>query len=98
MPCRVVGNAQNTMSLLRGKHTPKTCNDRVMGQMVLYRVTQLKSIGTMLCQVVENAQNTMSSLRGKQTPKTNNEGGVGASQNGDGFFAFGFFLLHEWGP
>lgn len=27
MPCQVVGNAQNTMSLLRGKHTPKTCND-----------------------------------------------------------------------
>jgi hypothetical protein len=45
-----------------------------MGQMVLYRVTQLKSIGTMLCRVVENAQNTMSSLRGKQTPKTNNDG------------------------
>ncbi len=27
MPCRVVGNAQNTMSSLRGKHTPKTYND-----------------------------------------------------------------------
>ncbi len=66
-------------------------HNTVMGQMVLDRVTQLKSIDTMPCWVVENAQNTMSSLRGKQTPKTNNDMGVGASQNGDGFFAFGFF-------
>jgi hypothetical protein len=82
--CWVVANAQNTVSSLRGKHTPK---NTVMGrQMVLDRVTQLKSIDTMLCRVVENAQNTMSSLRGKQTPKTYNDVGVGASQNGDGFF------------
>jgi hypothetical protein len=64
---------------LRGKHTPKTYSDvGVVGasqygdgaaKRVLDRVTQLKSIDTMLCRVVENAQNTMSSLRGKQTPK-----------------------------
>lgn len=66
-------------------------HNRVMGQMVLYRVTQLKSIGTMLCRVVENAQNTMSSLRGKQTPKTNNDEGLVHHKMVMGSLHLGFF-------